>query len=153
MVRKSKIKSKVAVAGFSSVPSDEELQEAKKRRIDSERAETLQHIDGVIRGWLNVKLIETRIDVRLKQLGLDAKGTRLGEVHILEKFNETYKTKAMLEAELNIDLFNYKESIGAVERSVRYLKSRGFDDTHILDMKTGRFSMSDWLDKQEAQTQ
>lgn len=140
---------KSKIAGFSPVPSEEELNEVNKRRIDSQNAETLQYIDSVMRGWLNVKLTETRIEMRLKQLGLDSKGTKLDEPHILEKFNDVYKSKEMLHAELNIDLFNYKELISAFERSKKYLKEHGFDDTHILDMQTGKFSMGDWLDKQQ----
>jgi len=141
-------KVKIGKAKFE-VPSEAEIAEVKKRKMDGETAEILQHIDGVMRGWLNIRLYESRIKFRLTQLGRDVKGNEIDAVHILEKFNDAIKPLEMLEAELNIDVFNYKELIAAVSKDERYLLNNGFDKAHILDMKKGSFSMSEWLDKRE----
>lgn len=128
-------------------PTITEINNEIKRKMDYETQEILLKINCIEFDWVNLKLIESRLLFRQKQLGLDKQGNNIASVKVQEFFNGVIKPKEMLSAEYDLDIHTYKKLVGEIEASIRFLKEKGFTDEQIKDIKLNKFDYVGWHEK------
>ena len=127
------------------IPDDNEIMKDRATLITSQTVEIVKDGQNMsqIRHMLDIS--ESIINFRLKQLGLNEKWELTDKPNIQETFEGAPKPEAILKAELNMDVYNYKQEILAFEKlKDKFLKQHEFKKKEVEQIMTGNFDWTKW---------
>lgn len=131
-----------------TVPTEEEIKHDRNDFMTQRIAQIIQEGNSLAGIQYKITIEEEAIKFRMHQLGIDDDWKQTGKVNIQETFEGAPKPESMLRAELNHEVYVYKESIMRYEKlKDKFITEYKFTVEDVEKIVFGGFDWTNWQKK------